>query len=70
MSHRFICGERKISWNIKKSQNIMKVVVAIRFLHKINQYVAIEYENWNQKDNLNNNTQDKDRKNKKFVEEK
>ena len=48
----------------------MKVVVAIRFLHKINQYVAIEYENWNQKDNLNNNTQEKDRKNKKFVEEK
>ena len=48
----------------------MKVVVAIRLIHKINQYVAIEYENWNQKDNLNNNTKEKDRKNKKFVEEK
>ena len=27
-AHRFTCGERKVCQNIKKSQNIMKVVVA------------------------------------------
>ena len=27
IAHRFTCGERKISYSIKKSQNIMKVVV-------------------------------------------
>ena len=26
--HRFTCGERKIWWNIKKSQNIRKIIVS------------------------------------------
>ena len=28
MAHRFTCGERKTCKNIKKSQNIMKMIVA------------------------------------------
>ena len=27
MAHRFTCGESKVWWNIKKSQNIMQLIV-------------------------------------------
>ena len=29
IAHRFTCGERKICQNIKESQNIMKIIVAL-----------------------------------------
>ena len=29
MAHRFTCGEKKIWQNIEKSQNIMKLIVAM-----------------------------------------
>ena len=36
--HRLTCGEKKICWNIKKSQNIMKMVVGSLWLVILNHY--------------------------------
>ena len=31
VTYRFTCGERKIWWNIRKSQNVMKMILAFKW---------------------------------------